>query len=110
MEVVSGDVVTMCRFNILERMVIPAHSHPQEQLAYVINGKMKMRVGNLERTLGPGDIQIVPGNVEHSAEVLEVPFQEIDVFSPVRQDFLESCPDDSFPSPHDIELSAFCKT
>ncbi|MBN2531286.1 MAG: cupin domain-containing protein [Spirochaetales bacterium] len=88
MEIVSGNSITMCRYKIKEKVKLSAHSHPHEQIAYVIKGRMKMRIGEIENILGPGDVKIIPGNMEHSAEILETPFEEIDVFNPVREDFI----------------------
>ena len=61
------------------------HSHPHEQMFWMIKGKMDFRLGNERRICGPGDLGVIPGGVEHEAwfpEETEV----VDIFSPVRED------------------------
>jgi unsaturated pyranuronate lyase len=63
------------------------HSHPHEQMFWIIKGKMDFRLGNERRICGPGDLGVIPGGVEHEAwfpEETEV----VDIFSPVREDML----------------------
>ena len=68
--------------------VVPEHSHPHEQAGVVLEGRLRLRVGGEERELGPGDAFLIPGHVVHSGEVTEGPARVLDVFSPVREDYL----------------------
>lgn len=63
-----------------------AHSHPNEQTGYVIKGKLRLRIGNENYELGPGDAYVIPGNVEHEALALEDTVV-IEVFSPPHETF-----------------------
>ena len=47
------------------------HAHPNEQIQSVIKGKARVRIGDEERIIGPGDAVLIPANTEHSAEILE---------------------------------------
>ncbi len=42
-----------------------AHSHPHEQLVWIVSGKMDFRIGDERRVMGPGDVAVIPGGVEH---------------------------------------------
>ncbi len=67
------------------------HTHPHEQVFWVISGKMDFRLGTERKMCGAGDLGVIPGGVEHEAwfpEATEV----IDVFAPPREDFLTSTP------------------
>jgi quercetin dioxygenase-like cupin family protein len=64
-----------------------AHSHPHEQIFWILKGKMEFRLGNERRLCGPGDIAVIPGGIEHEAWFPE-DTEVIDVFSPPREDFL----------------------
>lgn len=64
-----------------------AHRHPHEQLFWLLSGRMDFRLGDDRRTCGPGDLGVIPGNVEHEAWFPE-DTEVIDVFSPPREDFL----------------------
>jgi len=63
-----------------------AHTHPHEQISWMLKGKMEFRLGSEKRTCGPGDIVVVPSGVEHEAWFPE-DTEVIDLWSPPREDF-----------------------
>ena len=66
------------------------HSHPHEQFSFMVEGKMRLFVGDQEKIVGPGDIWYAPPNVVHGGELLgDDPVIFIDVFTPIREDVLE---------------------
>jgi quercetin dioxygenase-like cupin family protein len=81
-----GDDLMVVQFTIDAGSAVPLHSHPHEQVGHVVSGRMKFRIGDQERELGPGDGYSVPGGVQHGATgVTEV--VAIDSFHPVREDY-----------------------
>jgi quercetin dioxygenase-like cupin family protein len=62
------------------------HSHPHEQMVYVVSGHLTFQHpgGVFEATAG--DSFLVPGNVEHQASALE-DSEVLDVFTPYREDY-----------------------
>jgi quercetin dioxygenase-like cupin family protein len=66
---------------------VPFHKHPNEQSGYIISGKYKLRFGGADYTLTEGDTYSILANEEHSIEIIEAG-EVIDVFSPIRQDYL----------------------
>ncbi|HEX3176224.1 MAG TPA: cupin domain-containing protein [Methylomirabilota bacterium] len=64
-----------------------AHKHPHEQAFWMISGRMDLRMGTERRMCGPGDVGVIPGNLEHEAWFPE-DAELIDVFGPPREDFL----------------------
>ncbi len=64
-----------------------AHKHPHEQIFWVVSGTMEFRLGGEKRTCGPGDLGVIPGDVEHEAWFPE-DTDVIDIFAPPREDFL----------------------
>lgn len=68
--------------------VVEWHQHPHEQVGMVIEGKAIFYVGEEERTLGPGDMYRIPGNVRHKVVALDEPFKALDIFHPIREDYL----------------------
>jgi len=64
-----------------------AHRHPHEQIVYMLTGRMDFRIGNEKRTMGPGDVAVIPGGVEHEGFFPE-DTEVMDVFAPPREDFL----------------------
>jgi quercetin dioxygenase-like cupin family protein len=67
--------------------VAGAHSHANEQIVWMLTGKMELRIGSERRVLGPGDVAVIPGGVEHEAWFRE-DTEVVDMFSPPRADFL----------------------
>jgi quercetin dioxygenase-like cupin family protein len=63
-----------------------AHKHPNEQIFWLLSGKMEFRLGGETKTCGPGDLGVVPAGVEHEAWFPE-DAEVIDIFSPPREDF-----------------------
>jgi len=62
------------------------NSHPQEQLVYVLTGRLRFTCGDDTFEIAAGDSFIVPGNVEHEASALEA-CVVIDVFHPTRPEY-----------------------
>ena len=64
-----------------------AHSHPHDQMAYVISGRLRVTAGGRTFEVRAGDSFVIAGGVEHQAEALEASVV-IDVFTPCRTDYL----------------------
>jgi len=47
----------------------PPHRHPETKLLVFLQGDMEVTVADQKFICGPGDKLVIPGNVEHSAEV-----------------------------------------
>ena len=64
------------------------HSHPHEQIGYIISGSLLYREEGCEdRLLTAGDTYYVRPNVVHGIAVLE-DTKLLDVFTPMREDFV----------------------
>jgi quercetin dioxygenase-like cupin family protein len=64
-----------------------AHSHPHDQVAYVISGHLRIQAGDQTFEIRGGDSFVVRGGVRHQAWALE-PSVVIDVFTPCREDYI----------------------
>ena len=64
------------------------HQHFQAQTTYVVSGKFEFTVDGVSQVVNPGDGIYITPNVLHGAKCLEAG-ELIDVFSPVREDFLD---------------------
>ncbi len=65
------------------------HSHPHIQCSYVESGEFELTIASEVRTLNAGDSVLVPTNAMHGAQALAEGVL-IDVFTPLREDFLTS--------------------
>ncbi len=68
--------------------VVADHSHPHEQMGMMISGRLEFTVADTTRVLGPGDIWRIPGGVVHSVRACDEPAVALDVFHPIREDYL----------------------
>jgi quercetin dioxygenase-like cupin family protein len=66
----------------------PPHSHPHEQMSYVVAGELIVHVGDEQTRLGPGDIFAVPPDIQHTVQLLSEHVRLVDVFTPLREEFL----------------------
>jgi quercetin dioxygenase-like cupin family protein len=64
------------------------HHHEHEQLGMVIRGTMTFRIGDETRELGRGETWTIPSNVPHEATAGPEGAVVIDVFAPVREDWV----------------------
>ena len=64
------------------------HQHFHSQATYVASGKFEFTIGEEKTTITQGDAVYIKPNIMHSALCLEEGIL-IDVFSPVREDFLD---------------------
>jgi quercetin dioxygenase-like cupin family protein len=89
-QMMHGDRVMVCRLTIPAGTAMPAHRHPHEQITIVESGRVRYVLGSDEREFGPGDVILMPGELWHGATTLDEDVVLIDIFSPIREDFLES--------------------
>ena len=66
---------------------VSEHRHPQEQLGYVLSGRIKMIVNGTPRELATGDYYYIASNIPHAVETIEKT-RILDTFSPPRDEYL----------------------
>lgn len=64
------------------------HSHPNEQIAYILAGRIDFFIGNEVRRVGPGEMVVIPANERHWGLVVgDEPVLNLDIFTPKRADY-----------------------
>jgi quercetin dioxygenase-like cupin family protein len=58
-------------------------------MTMVEKGRVRFVVGSEEKVFGPGDVLLFPSTFWHGATMLDEEVVLIDIFSPIREDFLE---------------------
>jgi quercetin dioxygenase-like cupin family protein len=66
----------------------PDHSHPHEQVTYVVEGEVLFFIGDQFTRLGPGDMVTVLPDQSHTIQLLSPRVRLIDAFTPLREEFL----------------------
>jgi quercetin dioxygenase-like cupin family protein len=56
-------------------------------MTYILQGALRVRVGDEELTVREGEVLHIPSGLPHQAEALEDTF-ELDIFSPVREGWI----------------------
>jgi quercetin dioxygenase-like cupin family protein len=83
---VSGEHLTLARFELKKGSLIPQHQHVNEQICTVISGALIFRMDGREITVRAGEFLVIPPNLPHAAEAPEDAVV-MDVFSPPRADW-----------------------
>ena len=87
-KVISGEHVMAAHIELKKGCVVPLHSHEAEQLSFTFSGGLKFIINGETIVVGPGQLLLIPPWVKHEAVALE-DTHEMDVFSPIRYDWLE---------------------
>lgn len=87
-QMIWGERLMVCRLKFAPGTVTAVHTHPHEQITIVERGKVRFKVAGQDRVSSPGDVLHFPSHCEHGATMLDDEVVLIDIFSPVREDFL----------------------
>jgi quercetin dioxygenase-like cupin family protein len=86
--VFSGEGATLAFTTLEPGHDARPHSHPHEQIVYMISGRVRFHVGDEVTELGPGGMLVVPPGVEHWAQTIgDEPAVDLSVFSPRRDEY-----------------------
>ena len=89
---VTGTQGMLSRIQLQKGCIVPWHSHPNEQIVFILSGNLRFTVGE-EGTekqvydVHGGSVLVIPGNVPHMAEALE-DTDNLDIFAPPREDWI----------------------
>jgi quercetin dioxygenase-like cupin family protein len=89
-QMVIGERIMIVRFRFVPFLVTPEHTHPHEQMSLIISGRVRFFIEGKERIVSAGDVLHFPSNCRHGATMLDEEVVLIDIFSPIREDFLKS--------------------
>lgn len=87
-QTMAGDQIMLSLVTFEPDSVVLEHSHPHEQVGMLLSGNLEFTVGGVTRTLGPGDKWRIPGGVAHRVKAVNGPATALDVFNPIREDYL----------------------
>ena len=87
--VVAGQQMMLSLVEFQPGAVVEAHSHPHEQVGMMLEGRAHFFVGDEDRVLDPGDMYTIPGGVTHRVVGLDGAAKALDIFHPVRDDYID---------------------
>jgi quercetin dioxygenase-like cupin family protein len=85
----AGEHVMLNYVELQPHSEVAKHSHPHEQLGLMIEGELDLWIGEERRSLRPGDTYVIPGGVPHGARTAGGRALILDVFYPLREDYLK---------------------
>lgn len=81
----NGAQATMAMHRVSAAAVTVEHSHPEEQIVYLLSGRLHYEIEDKAHVMEPGDVMLIPPNLMHrSRTVSQEPAVTLDVFSPRR--------------------------
>jgi quercetin dioxygenase-like cupin family protein len=86
-QLVVGQNIMLARVLLKKGCIVPEHSHPNEQLTYIVEGALKFWIDGKVIVVNAGECLTIPPNMPHKAEALEDTV-DFDVFNPPRADWM----------------------
>ncbi|NBX03143.1 MAG: cupin domain-containing protein [Alphaproteobacteria bacterium] len=83
---VHSEHMTFAFWEIDEGFILPAHSHPHEQVTHMIEGQFELSVDGEIQTLSGGAVATIPSEALHSGKALKF-CRIMDIFYPKRTDY-----------------------
>jgi quercetin dioxygenase-like cupin family protein len=88
---VTGEQAMLARLELKAGCVVPRHSHPNEQISWIVSGALLFSLGEEDgaedRLVRAGEVLVIPGGLPHAATAIEDTV-DIDIFAPPRQDWI----------------------
>jgi len=84
-----GNTLMVCRLRFDPFTVTAVHRHPHEQMTLVERGRVRFFIEGEERIAQAGDVLHFPSNIEHGATMMDEEVVLVDIFTPIREDFLK---------------------
>ena len=85
-QLVHAESMSIAFWNVEEGAEVPQHSHMNEQVMQVIEGKFEFTLDGVTKIYEPGDLVIIAPHKKHSGKAL-TRCKLMDVFSPVREEY-----------------------
>ena len=68
--------------------VVEEHSHPHEQMGLMLEGEAEFIIDGRSHWVRPGQMWRIPGGTPHKVIAGAQPVRALDVFYPIREDYL----------------------
>ena len=85
---IVGTNMMIARVLLSKGAHVPLHQHHNEQISYILEGRMRFVMDGREIMVGAGEVLCIPPNVPHEAFALEDTV-DLDIFNPPRQDWID---------------------
>ncbi len=83
-----SEEMMMCEISFKKGAIGLSHSHPHLQVTYIVQGSFEFTIENETKIVKVGDSLLMPAGSMHGTVALEENSRVIDVFHPMRAEFL----------------------
>lgn len=87
-----GKTIMSMMVSLKSGAVGKAHSHPHEQLTFVVSGRLQLEMNGEFAVAGAGEQFVIPGDAVHEVTALEDTVV-VETFTPLRADLLATITD-----------------
>jgi len=84
----AGQRIMLSLVEFKPHSVVEMHQHPHEQMGMMIRGELTFTIGGETEVVRPGQMWRIPGGIEHGCQAGPDGAAALDVFCPVREDYL----------------------
>jgi len=84
----AGEKLMLSLVEFQPHAVVELHKHPHEQMGLLLEGELTFTIGGQEHLVRPGQMWCIPSGLEHKAVAGDQPVRALDVFCPIREDYL----------------------
>jgi quercetin dioxygenase-like cupin family protein len=92
-QVIHSANMTVARIHLVKGAIVPRHSHENEQISILIEGRLRFSFEGEALEVVPGQALEIPPQVPHEVEALEDSVA-MDLFAPRREDWIRG--DDAY--------------
>jgi len=86
-KIASGEKMMLSLVTLAPDAVVPTHSHPHEQMGFMVSGTLEFTIEGETRVLSGNDMYFVPGGIPHAAKGGPGGAVALDAFSPPREEY-----------------------
>ena len=83
----EAEKMTLTIMEFEPNTVLPEHSHPHEQVGYMVEGEAEFVIDGQSMQVRRGQMWRLPGGVRHQVKVGGKFMRVVECFCPVREDF-----------------------
>jgi len=83
---IHTDHVTLAYWDIKSGSILPEHSHVNEQISHILEGRFELTIEGETQIVEAGKVAVIPAHANHSAKAL-TDCKALDVFYPARDDY-----------------------
>lgn len=82
----TTESLMLCEATLAAGSHVPPHRHEHEQITFIVEGRVRTRIGDETAELAAGDVYAIPGGTEHEVHAL-TEARVVDVFTPHRPEY-----------------------